>query len=166
MTGEEMKNMLKKKAFLAQIDIIAKRLTTDCVSEKGEYIRKAIKQIADPNFQSCDPDLAVSLKSSIHLTKLGPTALYIKPVSPLAGMNSSPAYKMKYSNLVDVSLAGRMLGDEGTIDLFTALSLTDIIGRIRVLDMKCNDIGDSGAVAIAQAFTYQDPVTEDHDTYH
>ena len=102
----------------------------------------ASKITSMPSFSSCDPELALVLQSSSVLSSLGSTTLYIKPVLPIPDLRASSAYIKKYSNLVDLCLSGRGLGDQGVVELFKALNSSDIISRIRLLELQCNKIGD------------------------
>ena len=102
----------------------------------------ASKIMSVPSFSSCDPELALALQSSSILSSLGPTTLYIKPVLPIPDLRASSAYIKKYSNLVDLCLSGRGLGDQGVTELFKALNSSDIISRIRLLELQCNKIGN------------------------
>lgn len=143
-------------------DFIAKRKS---IAEESPRVDE--KQLIKRSFSNFDEAIATGIVRSNAdlLSKLGHSSTYFFPVHPIPSPTDS-AYKLKYHNLIDLRLAGRLLGDDGIVDLFEAFGYGNLIPRVRVLDLQNNRIGDRGAEAIADAFSYADAVKKDRDNYH
>jgi hypothetical protein len=178
MSGDESKDLVRGKtknmSFDHGIDIDSARdreSISDLISKKKslseEIFRVEEKQLIKMSFSNFDEAIATEIVRSNAdlLSKLGHSSSYFSPVHPIPSPTDS-AYKLKYNNLIDLRLAGRLLGDDAIIELFRAFGYGNLIPRVRVLDLQSNKIGDRGAEAIADAFSYTDAVKNDRDNYH
>jgi hypothetical protein len=120
-------------------DVSRKSRTASMGEETREY--QSSRRSLFMSFSAFDNETAAFCVESDVMRRLGQSSLYIKPVHPVPPPTAS-AYKLKYNNLVDLCLSGRMLGDNGVEELFRVLGTGDYVQRLRVLELQNNKIGD------------------------
>ena len=92
-------------------------------------------------------DMIPQGNEATKITKLGDVSVYLPKIYRGSTMQSG------WTGLLDLELTGRRLGDETTLDLFTAFSHAGVCIMLRTISLRSNGLTSKGVEYIMKALT-------------